>query len=80
MDDVEDKPDKIPKLVKLKTVFKDQLKDLSFDTMLLAGAQAAGNMSLPNAFALGSAGNIKVSKCFDITFYKYYRLFKFTRH
>lgn len=68
MEDVEEKSDKKPKLTKLKNVFKDQLKEISLDTVLLAGAQAAGNVSLPNAFALGGGTNIKVPKWLDIAF------------
>ncbi len=62
MEDVEDttKTDKKEKLSKLKNVFKDQLKEFSLDTMLLAGAQAAGHMSFSGAFAFGSGGNVKV--------------------
>lgn len=63
MDDLDDqnKTDKNEKLTKLKGAFKDQIKDFSLDTMLLAGAQAAVGMSFSNTFAFGS-GNAKVIK------------------
>ena len=74
MEDVEEKSDKKPKLTKLKNVFKDQLKEISLDTVLLAGVQAAGNVSLPNAFAISGGVNIKVSDWFHIPFNKHYKL------
>jgi hypothetical protein len=52
--------DKKERLSKLKNVFKDQLKELSLDTVLLAGAQAASHMASSTPFTLGSGANIKV--------------------
>ena len=55
------KTDKKEKLtVKLKNAFKDQMKELSLDTVLLAGAHAANHMNMSNAFTFGTGGNIKV--------------------
>jgi hypothetical protein len=63
LEDVEDttETDKKDKRTKLKHVLKDQLKDLSFDTVLLAGVQAAaGHMSFSSSFAFGSSARVKV--------------------
>ena len=59
MVDVQDsaKGEKKEKLSKLKNVFKDHMKELSLDSVLLAGAQAAGHMG---PFSFGSGGNVKV--------------------
>ena len=60
MEDNNATSDKKEKLSKLKNVFKDQLKELSLDTVLLAGAQAASHMASSTPFTLGSGANIKV--------------------
>lgn len=56
------KTDKKEKLTNLKTVLKSQLKEFSLDSVLLAGANVAGQMSFPGSYAaFGSGANIKVS-------------------
>ena len=61
VEDIEEasKPEKNEKLRRLKHMFQDQFKDLSLDTMILAGAQAANQMNMSNPMIFSPASNVK---------------------
>ena len=52
------KPEKNEKLRRLKHMFQDQFKDLSLDTMILAGAQAASQVNMSNPMIFSPASNM----------------------
>ena len=68
LDEAKDTEQKV-RLSKLKNSLKDQLKEFSLDNMLLAGAQAASQLSFSNAFAFSGAagGNVKVGTIYICT-------------
>lgn len=63
VEDIDETPktEKKEKLKRLKNVFQDQLKDLSLDTMLLAGAQAASQISWPGHVTFSPSPNQSTS-------------------